>query len=80
MNDKQRLVVILGVSAIALTGLVPPWHHYVPSQYSFASDSYRPIFLPPSQGASVDIGRLLIEWVVIAVVAGAAYMIYKSRE
>jgi hypothetical protein len=78
MNPKQRLAVILALSAVALTGLVPPWHHL--DGRSFMSDSYRPIWYPPRPDSNVDLTRLLIEWVVIAVVAGAVYFIYKARE
>jgi hypothetical protein len=78
MNPKQRLAVILGVSAIALTGLVPPWHHL--DGRSFVSHPYRPIWLPPRPDASIDPTRLLIVWVVIALIAGSAYVMLKRED
>jgi hypothetical protein len=80
MNPKQRLVLIIGGSAVALSGLIPPWHHYVPYMRTFVSDSFRPIWQPPFPGANVDTSRLLIEWFIIAVITITAFALLRRKQ
>ena len=80
MNRKQRWVLWIGVSIIALMGLCPPWME----SYRYGatrSIGYAPILAPPkSTTVRIDVIRLLLQWASVAVVIGAGMARAKERE
>jgi len=71
MNKKQRKIIACAVFAFSVATLFPPWIY----TRSHEIAGYGCIFAPPSFGRSavgIDTSRLMLEWVCILVVAGAA--------
>lgn len=66
MITRQRPIIWAWVALIVLTSVCPPWHR---GSYSL---EYSPIFLPPYH-ATIDLPRLLLEWIVITVLLGGLY-------
>ncbi len=72
-RTRTRIVAVAFVIAI-LMGLFPPWSvsgtggSYPGVVFSMG---YHPIFLAPLMG-EIAVGRLFIQWIVVAIVAAAA--------
>jgi hypothetical protein len=70
MNRRQRIGIWIGVVVMAAMLLVPPWQQ--PVGHVYASYGYAFLFAPSSDyPVSIDIGRLLIQWLFVAIVIGA---------
>jgi hypothetical protein len=71
LNTKQLASLWGGILVLAILGLVPPWRDATGAGNPL---SYAPIFTPPSLqtagGVTVDYARLLIEWLITAVITG----------
>lgn len=79
MNKKQkRFLIAVGVVMIAMI-LFPPFHLVFDGgvtryhRYSF-------VFLPPLEGAVVNSGLLLIQWVIVGSVGFVGWYLLKSKE
>ncbi len=90
MNKAQKVVLGVGIGAIALMGLFPPWnltfavrglHSTTPAGYALISE---PPALSPDKDArfytvSIDIPRLLIQWAIVAAVTGGLVLLISNR-
>jgi hypothetical protein len=86
MNKKQKIVCLIGVGVIILMTLIPPWYYHVASrrvgdrQIVFEHQgNYGFLFSPPDPPdfgyrnyciARIDLSRLLVQWVVVAIATG----------
>lgn len=70
MKTKQ-IVVVIFTGIFVLCGVFPPWR----SPGGFNS-GYRMLLDPPNQ-SHVDLSRLLVEWVLVAVVGAVAWWLVK---
>lgn len=62
MSRTQRRAIWTGVTLIVLMGVIPPW------AYRGGSEGYSLIFHPPNNYSSIDVTRLLIQWMIVSVV------------
>lgn len=77
MNKRQQIVII-GVGAIMLLMLIcPPFE----SRYQTATFNmgYGFIFMPPNETASVNLGLLLMQWVVVIVGGAIGWFLLKEK-
>lgn len=94
MNRKQRACIKVGFLLLVLATLFPPWtYSYRTSSLglprlptlsglrsnSSSGSSYGFLFRPPSGGARVDLNRLFVEWVLIALVTSAFFLSQAKR-
>jgi len=81
MNKKQRIVILAGLGIITLMLLVPPWLGTSTGlrinpigrstmATSIVSEGYALIFLPPYPSATIDIKRLAVQCLLVALVTG----------
>jgi hypothetical protein len=74
MDRIRARIVAVGFAVAILMGLFPPWSvsgtggSYPGVVFSMG---YHPIFLAPLMG-EIAVGRLFIQWIVVAIVATAA--------
>ncbi len=87
MNRTARILLIVGLTAIGLSGLFPPWAStYHGSSMKSTSPGGRSLlfFPPPSrsryEGRRIDYGRLGLEWVVIGVLTGVGCLAFGRPE
>lgn len=81
LNNKQTIALWIGVAAVVILGLYPPWTNDHPARGK-KFIGYSAIFSPaakefPGYGGqyhttanSIDVTILLVEWVIIAVITG----------
>lgn len=94
MNRAQKAALVIGVGAIALMGIFPPWnltfdYHSEGGRGSHSAKpaGYAPIYHPPKPPeavypvytVSVDLSRLLIQWAIVAAVTGGLILILRSN-
>lgn len=87
MNNKQRIVIAIGVVIILIMGLFPPWVATLDRNHREYPGDYGLIFSPPDvtdvesgYGVHLDISRLIVQWVtVILVVAGIVLILRDKR-
>ncbi|MBI4539488.1 MAG: hypothetical protein HY704_08270 [Gemmatimonadetes bacterium] len=78
MNKKQKIALWVGITLVALMGLVPPWKVMRPrggGAYLMQSLGYAPLF---SQHGQIDFGRLFVQWAVVAVVTGGLVLTFSE--
>ena len=79
MTRSQRITTLCGIAALVVAGLIPPWREVLDLQalHQESPLGYAPIFLPPSgqsgRSVNIDVIRLLVQWVVIALVTGGIF-------
>jgi hypothetical protein len=79
MDRKQKTLIAIAALLIVVTGLFPPWTRHVSYMgYGVTIPKSWSFILSPPYSSSVDISRLLITWVIIAVVTGALCLILKK--
>ena len=80
MNTKQKVALWTGIVVVVIMGLFPPWLHTSifdgPGSLEVRSYYYTTHFiLNTPQGnmlgkAHLDFKRLIIQWIIIAIIAG----------
>jgi cobalamin synthase len=90
MNHKQLAVLWAGIIAIVLMGLFPPWFYPIDvgGIMSRKVAGYKLLCSPPTGkgeagdmlGASLDIGRLCVQWAIIAVLTGGLIVTFKGKK
>ncbi|MCH8347952.1 MAG: hypothetical protein IH901_05610 [Proteobacteria bacterium] len=74
---EKKNIIIFAAGAIILMGVYPPFHQVIGAGarldkgYSFLWDS------PPL--ASIDFGRLLLQWVIVGVIFGVVYYFRRDK-
>jgi hypothetical protein len=74
MNQKQRACLIAGFILLVVAAVFPPW------RLRYSSFSYGFLFKPPSAAISLQIGPLLVEWLLVTLVTGGAFLILKNSQ
>ena len=73
----MRIVIATLVVEI-LMGLYPPWRVPIPGEGFSVSFGYHPVFSPPNLIASVDLGRLFVQWVVVGLIAAIVFIVIRT--
>ncbi len=87
MNKKQKSCLWIGILAIVLMGIFPPWQYIKPvpsNRLVLDSDAgYAPIFKPPPHGSAfgtiIDIRRLAVQWIIVVIFFGGFVVTFKSK-
>ena len=85
MNEKQLIVMWVGIIIIVLMGLFPPWLT-VFADASRISLGYGFILIPPLpnayryQFASIDFTRLLTQWTIVAAITAGLIITFKDKK
>jgi len=82
MNTNQKYVLALATIIMVLMLLYPPFQN-VTGQYGTINNGYHFItYLPTGKGvmpATVNIGLLIMQWIVLGAVAFVAYLLLKDK-
>jgi hypothetical protein len=78
MNRNQKIVVVIGLVIIVLTGLFPPWKATI--QGTTILRGYFVIFKPPDPLSYVNSSRLLVQWIGVCIVVGGLVLILKDKD
>ncbi|WP_291316708.1 hypothetical protein [Desulfuromonas sp.] len=84
--DQKKKILTVGIIAIILMGLYPPWTHTLnltnikresPADYALLFDPPT----PPERrlGTKIDTTRLLIQWSMVAFIVGGALFFTKEE-
>ena len=86
MNKKQKLCLWLGIATIVAMAIYPPWvcqdlrlpwtegyGKVRPGPYTF-------IVNPPSGSKFIDLYRLGIQWITVAVITGGLIFTFKDKK
>lgn len=68
MNERLKTLSLVGMLAVFLMVLFPPWE----------GASYSMIFSPPSPGSEIDFNRLGIQFVLVGIACGALWLALPS--
>jgi hypothetical protein len=88
MNKSQKLALTIGAVIAILMGLFPPWacisyFQFVgqsnPAGYSFILSPPSPETDKPFSGVELDINRLVIQWIMVAIAISAALALLHKR-
>jgi len=91
MNRKQKICLLVGITAIVVIGLFPPWvwerkvsnslgsgrHEW---KYITESGPYSLLFNPPARAKFVDLYRLGIQYFSVAVVTAGLIIILRNKK
>jgi hypothetical protein len=84
MNLWQVAALWIGIWAVALMAVFPPWTRSVGSVTSTVSNptEYALIWRPPTpesaRGLKVDYERLALQWIAVVVLTGGALFTFRS--
>ena len=87
LNNKQRIIIMVGLVLFILMGLFPPWT-YTCARRSIREKpaGYALIILPPKPennaaafGVRIDIIRLFVQWSVLAAATGLGLLMARSQ-
>lgn len=78
MNRKRRACLIVGFLLLAAATLFPPWRSSM-GRGRFSS-SYGFLFDPPYSGDTVELSRLFVEWLLVALVTGGSFYLLKGQD
>jgi hypothetical protein len=88
MNKKQLICLWVGIAAIGLIGIFPPWVWRIRASGADIEQEagYKCILLPPERQpadirlrASLDIPRLCVQWFVVAVITGGLIYTFTDK-
>lgn len=84
MNKKQLIVLSIGIGMIAVMGLFPPWHSFVPPTATPEPLGYAFIFAPPKDYGGfhpvLNIWRLMVQWAVVVFITGVLIFKFKNKK
>ncbi len=86
MNKKQLIVMWVGIAAIVITGIYPPWMTANPQGGNYIAAGYGFILNPPHfRGQElwrgrIDFPHLLAQWAMFAVVTGGFMVTFKNKK
>jgi hypothetical protein len=83
LNRLQLACAYGGVCAVVLTGLYPPWVQTFYRARMKRPAGYSLLFTPPQVsggGVEIDWSRLLLQWILIAVVFGAVVWVLGRKK
>ena len=74
-----RRIAIAGMFVVLAMCLFPPWRTPIPGQGFSVDTGYDLLFSPPNQIAEVDLGRLIVQVLVVCVIAGVGVMLRRGH-
>ena len=80
MTRKKKAFLWVGIGAVALMLLCPPWIEVIRYQGAVALETpqgYAPVFNAPYQ-CRIDFGRLALQISVVVIIAGGLLLTYKD--
>lgn len=81
MNDNQKVVLVVVITAIAAMLLFPPFH--LRGMYATINLGYGFLFSPPSYYdgtlGAVDIGMLITQWLGVLILGGIVFYMFKDK-
>jgi DnaJ-domain-containing protein 1 len=77
MNLRRRILLIIVAALIVVTSIYPPWAHREYARGEIAGP-YEWLWNAPDR-CHVDTARLLIEWLLIAALAGVVWLFTKDK-
>ena len=89
MNSKQKIIAVIGIVIILISGLFPPWKYIdnVAEAYREIPAGYYLIFAPPlpdEEGIysiEIDMVRLAIQWITtLFIMAALLYITNKKKD
>jgi len=89
MNRKPKICLWIGIAVIVAMGIYPPWLYTFTAQgvNSRENAGYNCILTPPQPkediapyGIILDIPRLCLQWVIIAIVTGGLIVTFKDKK
>jgi hypothetical protein len=89
INSNQRKVLIVGIIAIVVMGIFPPWTYTFKyeSTYSEVPAGYSLIVNPPApreegyvHGVKLDISRLIIQWLIVSASTGLGLFLLSNKK
>lgn len=90
LNLNQRRVLVVGIIAIIVMGVFPPWTYTFKyqSMYREVPAGYSLIVNPPTpekgygliQGCKLDISRLLIQWFIVGASTGVGLFLLSKKK
>jgi len=77
MKEIKKMIIIGYCMAMAAAAIYVPWKvDYHAERYSTALDrGYSFFFSPPIPAATIDYGKVLLEFVAISALAGVLYVV-----
>jgi hypothetical protein len=84
MNRIQKNILVIGIIVIVLMGIYPPWTFtgYILSTGLATPENagdYALITKPPGN-CKIDLGRLGVQWAVVAIATGGLLVIFKDSK
>lgn len=89
MNRRQTTCLWAGIAVFVLMGLFPPWY-VPPSSTPRSRDNYiQPVgwadfhryqFFFTKNPGPIDMPRLVIQWIIVAVVTGGLMLTFRRKE
>ncbi len=81
MNKKQLISLWIGIIAIVLMGLYPPWMMTGGgSILGFGKWGYSFIMNPPHEACRIDTSRLGVQWAMVAAVTGGLVVAFTDKK
>ena len=86
MNSRQKTALWIGIIIIVIMGIYPPWEYTFGKEYVpkiTLPGGYWPIYGPPKPegaGTEIDFSRLLIQWIMVALVTGGTIVTLKDKK
>lgn len=75
-----KLVIGYALAAILAMCLFPPWRTPIPDRGFSIGTGYAFLLFPPNAIAEVDLARLVIQFIAVAVVAGGIILFLRQKE
>jgi hypothetical protein len=88
-NSMKRPIITIGIIVFIIMGLFPPWkytlnaqgiHIEKPAGYALIIYPPKPEIIAEAYGVRVDISRLVIQWIILAVATGGALFITNKQK
>jgi hypothetical protein len=76
MNRNQKIVVVSAIAVATLMLLFPPFQ-YINRVGTFHA-GYGFLLLRPETGPAVNLGLLLMQWVIVGLIGGVAFYLLKE--
>ncbi len=95
MNKKQKTCLLIGIAAIVVMGLYPPWviqsernfvggsiRNQIVKRYEYKTEAgpYSWIDEPPAKAKFVDLYRLGVQFFVVAVVTAGLVITFRDEK
>jgi hypothetical protein len=78
MNKNQKIVIVIAVCVITLMLLFPPFL-YTTYEGGTLNAGYGFLLIPPHGIAFVNLGLLLMQWVIVGLIGGVAVYLLKKE-